>query len=136
MNKTKQVKVKVWNLGWDGMEQIFISVDKFPKNVLKVDDWFGPQIGELCFNSKGKLDIVKDIFWYDGELKHLMNNRVKQYSFELSKDVCSEGLVHRVEVKRGKVFVFNGKAFVHQEALSGDYIDKIASKQPIIEILD
>ncbi len=132
--ETKKTKVKVWKLGWNKMEHISINVDYYPKAILKVDDWYSPQKGELCFNHKGQLDIVKNIT--RGDTHNGLFKPHNSYSFELNNEKCSDSLVNRIEVKRGKVFVFNGKVFVHQEALCGSYIDKIARNQPITEIID
>ena len=50
MKTNNTVKVRVYRLGWSGMKKETITVSAYPKEVLKVDDWFSPQIGELCFN--------------------------------------------------------------------------------------
>lgn len=130
MYKKEKTIVKVNKLNFSGnMGMSNITVDKFPKEILKVDDWFGPQVGELCFNQKGELDIIKSIKWGDtcgGNYKpHLLA------SFEMSGDEVSYSSVIRVEVKKGRVFIFNNKPFVHQEPLDGGYIDKMAAGKVI-----
>jgi len=125
-------KVKVYGLSFYGnMEKRQITVEDFPKKILKVDDWFGPQIGELCFNQDGKLDVVKDIKW--GDTRNGLFKPHKIITFENNEMAVADSLVQRVEVKRGKVFIFNGRPFVHQEALDGGYIEKMAAGKPITE---
>lgn len=113
-------KAKIYRLGWSGVELKEEEIQDLP-DILKVDDWMFPTIGELCINSKNELDVVKDIKFRpsDGMFK-----ACKMYYFENEKGGCSK--TTRIEVKSGNTFIFNGKVFVHQEALSGEYIDKIA----------
>ena len=130
MKTNNTVKVRVYRLGWSGMKKETITVSAYPKEVLKVDDWFSPQIGELCFNDKYEIDVVKNITFQRGTE---VFKSVKQYSFEKSKSKMSSDDVIRLEVKKGKVFIFNGKVFVHQESLDGGYIDKISRGDEITE---
>jgi hypothetical protein len=120
---------KIYKLNFNGkMKKVTIELPKdFPKETLKVDDWFAPQVGELCLNSKNELDAVKKINFQSGNSDFKATNI---YSLE-SGEKCSESLISRVEVKRGKVFLFKEKIFVHQEPLDGGYIDKIARGESI-----
>ena len=124
-------KIKKHELSFGGkMELVEIEVDDFPKEILKADDWFGPQVGELCFIN-GKIDVVKTLSWGDthgGIFKpHMM------VTFENCDTKINYSAVTRIEVKKGKVFIFNGKPFVHQEALDGGYIEKMARGNEITE---
>lgn len=126
------VKVKVYRLEWAGdLKKTTISVEKFDKSVLKVDDWFLPQVGELCFNQNGDIDVVKSIGFSPGDRNFKLSYN---YKFENSRGTVSSELVTRIEVKRGKVFIFNGKPFVHQEPLDGGYIKKMAFGEKITEL--
>lgn len=119
------VKVNRLNHLYGEMENVEITVDDFPTDVLKVDDWFHPQIGELCFNS-GKMDIIKDLFY-----KEAYHKKFLMCSFELSEDIVVLDSVNRIEVLSDKVFIFNGRVFAHQEPLDGGYIETIARKEEI-----
>ena len=122
--KKDQTKVKVYGLSFGGdMKKQTITVDEFPKDILKVDDWFAPRIGELCFVD-GKMDIVKDI--NSGQYGNM-------YRFEISDSETCTSSINRIEVKKGKVFIFKGKVFTHQEPLDGGYIDKMARGNNITE---
>ncbi len=126
--KKKKKTAKVYSLVGGEMEKITIGLpDDFPEDILKVDDWFGPQTGELCIIN-GKLDVVKDIMFIYAAHPYPASYQV---SFENTDQTYSKTLVHRIEVKRGKVFVFNGKPFVHQESLDGGYIEKMAQNKQI-----
>lgn len=128
MNET--TKIKVYRLTWGGnMKRTTVVVSAFPKEVLKVDDWFSPQIGELCFNDDGEIDVVKDIKYVRPKDPFQGYNK---YILESGK-TNNESFIIRLEVKRGRVFIFNGKPFVHQEALDGGYKDKIAQGKKIKE---
>lgn len=120
---------KVYRLGWNGMvkETIELPTD-FPSEALKVDDWFYPQEGELCLVN-GKIDIVKKITWRDGsrDVKGGLMFTFKNYRSKIGWSPV------RLEVKKKKVFLFQGKVFVHQEALDGGYIEKKAQGNEITE---
>jgi hypothetical protein len=122
------MELEINRLGFNGMEKVTITVDDFPTEILKVDDWFSPNIGELCFNHNGNMDIVKDIF-----IKKTMGKPYIMVSFKNNTDIVSLKSINRIEVLEGKVFIFNNKVYVHQEALDGGYIEKIAKKLPITE---
>ncbi len=129
--KTKKIEVTINELSFNGnMVQSTIEIDEIPLDILRVDDWYSPTIGELCINADGQLDIVKDISFRpsDGNFK-----AANVYSFEISKDKASCSMVQRVEVNPGLRYIFHGRVFVHQEFLDGGYIDKIAKGQPITD---
>jgi len=127
----KLTSVSVYRLSFAGrMEKVKVKVKDFPKDILKADDWFAPQIGELCFNDDGEIDVVKNIEFVRAEEPFKAYNR---YSFENSKIQCNSSIVIRIEVKPGKVFIFKGKPFVHQEPLDGGYTDKMAKGEEITE---
>ena len=68
-------KIKKHELSFGGkMELVEIEVDDFPKEILKADDWFGPQVGELCFIN-GKIDVVKTLA-YARHVKSATHNMV------------------------------------------------------------
>ena len=95
-------KIKKHELSFGGkMELVEIEVDDLPKEILKADDWFGPQVGELCFIN-GKIDVVKTLSWGDthgGIFKpHMM------VTFENCDTKINYSAVTRIEVKKGKVF--------------------------------
>jgi hypothetical protein len=105
--KPKLKHVKVWHLGWSGMEQIHIQLpENFPSKVLTVDDWCHPKVGELCINLNSELDVVKRIY----SSKHGKMRVLQNY-----KSHCGEGLTHRVLVKKGQIFKFAGKTFVYKK---------------------
>ncbi len=125
-------KIKVKKLNFHGnIENTIIEVDEFPKKILKVDAWFGPQIGELCFNHQGKIDIVKTIKW--GDTQNGLFKSHKIVTFEINTETVSYSMIERIEVKKRKVFIFNGRVFVHQEALDGGYIDELAKGNSIVD---
>ena len=112
MNKNK-VPVKIWALAWAGdMGEKTIHVDPYPTDLLTVDDWFVPDKGELCFNIEGKLDIVIGIKFRrsDGTFKAGYMYQTKNH-----EGWVSEGLVHRVYVKKGKEFEFEGKIYKYRK---------------------
>lgn len=120
--------VKVWQLGWNGMEKKAVTVQSFDKTKLKVDDWFYPQIGELCFNDKGEIDVVKKISL---RARTELFKAANVFTFVNSKKTSTRPI--RLEVKKGNVFIFKGSVFVHQEPLDGGYIDSIARNEKITE---
>lgn len=129
--ETNKIEVKVNILSFGGkLKETTITIDEIPLNVLTVDDWYSPTIGELCIDSDGKLDIVKDIKFTpsDGTFK-----ACNMYTMEISGKQSSGTLIHRVEVKPGFTYILNGKVFRHQEALDGGYIDKIAKGEAITD---
>lgn len=128
----KPLKAKVYRIGMfdDGPKKYSIALPNgFPKEALKVDDWFSPAPGELCLNDKGHIDVVKKITWNSGDI-HLKPHRV--YHFEKSR-IKYGGSVIRLEVKKRKTYIHNGKVFVHREALDGGYIDQIAQEGKVTE---
>ena len=59
----KKTTATIWSFEWrtGDLKPQKIKIEKFPKDILVVDGWFSPTIGELCLNSENKLDVVKDI---------------------------------------------------------------------------
>ena len=105
-------KRRVWTLGWNGMKKITIEINNFNADLLKVDDWFAPAVGELCVNHKGNIDVVTEI------VRIPAKDPFKSYllfSLKYSKDKVSERLINRIYVKKGKTFKFRGKTFKFQE---------------------
>lgn len=105
----EKMKVRVWRLGWNGMEKVTITVAKLDKALLKVSDWFFSKVGQLCINDKGNLDVCKEISFVPPRDPFKGYNR---YTFKYSNGSVSESMVHRVDVKKGKKFKFRGKIFL------------------------
>ena len=120
-----EVNTKVFYLPWAEDMTTRIVKLRYPKEILTVDSWFSPQPGELCFNSDREIDVVKSIQLVRAKDPFKAYNR---YTFENKEGSCSESMVYRLEVKKGKSFVFNGKTFVYQKYVTGDVIDKIAKE--------
>ncbi len=99
-----------------------ITIENFPKEILAIDGWFSPTIGELCLNSDNKLDVVKDIEYIHPKDPFKGYNL---YHLQSGKR-CSEGMVVRVRVKRGKKFTFNNQEFIYQKAVEGHIIRVLA----------
>lgn len=120
MRKKKQIKmtkVQVWKLGWDGMEKRTITVQDFPRDILKVDDWFAPSVGELCFDSSGKINKVMEIKYRPADLIFKGGDMVR---LSYDKTWYSISMVERIEVKKGKEFIFRGKKYYHQKPKAKD----------------
>ena len=117
------MKVEVNRLGWTGMEKVSVEIEDLPKKALKIDDWFNPTIGELCINDKNELDIVKSVYWKSPT--EMFKGSV-MYTFHKSNGKISANNVIRVEVNKGKTFIFEGQVFVPREPLDGGYIKQIA----------
>jgi len=130
MIKPLLMKAKIYRLGWNGVKLNEEEVQDLPLEALTIDSWFSPQIGELCLNDKNELDVVKNIYFKPSDGTFKARN---VYEFENSESKCSENMVTRIEVQKGRVFIFGGKVFVHQEPLDGGYIDQIAKKKPITD---
>lgn len=127
--KYPAVRTKVNRLVWGGdMKQEFVTLF-YPKEAVKIDSWFSPRVGELCYVGDS-IDIVKSIKWSPGSG---IFKGCYMYSFENTKKKYAQNLVYRVEVKRGKTFILNGKIFTHHEPLSGHYIEKMADGEKITE---
>ena len=109
MKKSKRTRRKVWQLGWSGMKQAWIEVDRLDKRLV-VDDWYHPKAGTLCINSKGSLDVCKSRYEVpprDPFKGHTM------YTFKYSKDSTSTSYL--VRVKKGKKFRFKGKLYTSKD---------------------
>lgn len=108
---TKTTTVRVWKLGWNGMEKRTINVQEFPRDIIKVDDWFSPSVGELCMNSDGKISKVM-------AMKYRKATDIFKGGYmcrtAYSKKWVSIDMVDRIEVKKGKTFIFRGKEYYHQ----------------------
>lgn len=96
-------------LGWSGMEKRKITV-YIPKDKVTVSDWFhAKEVGELCINTKGRIDRLKEIKWVGGA--GTIFNRHENYHFENDKNVGHNAF--SVFVKKGQIFKFKGKTFTH-----------------------
>lgn len=104
---TKTVSV----LGWSGMERqkrtVFI-----PKDKVTISDWFHAKLkGDLCINTKGKIDRLKEIKWVGGA--GTIFNRHENYHFENDKEIGFEAFM--VFVKKGQTFKFKGKTYTYEK---------------------
>lgn len=120
----KKTTATIWSFEWrtGDLKPQKIKIEKFPKDILVVDGWFSPTIGELCLNSENKLDVVKDIEYIHPKDPFKGYNL---YHLQSGKK-CSEGMVVRVRVKKGKKFTFNNQEFVYQKAVDGHIIRVLA----------
>ena len=102
------MKVKVFDLSWGGdMVKKTIEIEDIDRSVLIVDDWFYPEVGDLCINDEGKLDICTEITKVPPKDPFKGYNL---YSFKNSKTKTSQA--HLVRVKKGKTYNFDGITFV------------------------
>lgn len=119
MNKSNSTyRTKVWRLGWHGMKKETITLNNFPKEFLKIDDWFSPKVGELgLVLTTGKIGIVKSIKLRPASQAF---KAVNMYSFIGRKGSVSESLVLKVNVRKGKTFKFRNKFFTYQPVTNED----------------
>lgn len=110
---------KVWRLGWQGMKQVFITVDKISKNLV-IDDWFYPRVGNLCINANGSLDVCKKIYFQPPP--NMYFNGSTMYKFKYSKQDASRSCL--VRIKRGKKLKFKGRIFTYKDNPNLDEDDK------------
>ena len=98
-----------------------VTVDDYPTDILKTNERAHPNVGELCFTCEGKMDVIKEIYWRPADGPFVGHFGVK---FENSNLNTGYDKVIRIEVKRGKEFIFNGKLFNYQKPLNISEIEK------------
>jgi len=129
-------KIKIKSLGWNGVENKTIEVEEFPRDILKVDDWCNPCIGELCFY-KGKMRVVKNVYWHtgwvrlsDGSTDRMFKPHMMVELEGIKSKISASGVV-RVYVKRGKKFTFRGKEYTYGKNADFEKNEEIALSNKI-----
>lgn len=100
-----------------------IKIKPYDNKLIKVDDWYPAEIGELCMHN-GKIGVVRNIRW--SEPTNIFKGTY-MYLTTIEDVWISRGMVHRVEVRKGKIFNHNGVDYTHIKNITGEelhsYID-------------
>lgn len=94
---------------------------------LYIDDWFLPNIGELCL-VLGRLTYVIDIEFHYSTMSYYPFKDTYMFKVFGEDQMYSRGLVERVYVQDNSEFIFDNKIFKFTKPICADEIKKVIKK--------